>query len=70
MRMTIALPILLLLPASVSAQIAPKSEPAGSETPIMVRIEPVGSGTYELERAREVPRCDFCARGDCHCGAR
>ncbi len=53
MRMTIALPILLLLPASVSAQIAPKSEPAGSEAPITVRIEPVVSGTFELERARE-----------------
>merc|ERR1712185_462237 len=26
------------------------------------------SSLAELERARVVPRCDFCARGDCHCG--
>lgn len=57
MRIPLALPSLFLtaltLPATLSAQIAPKSEPTAPPGPVNVRVEPRPSGDYELDRARE-----------------
>ncbi|MBO9527667.1 MAG: hypothetical protein J7517_16310 [Sphingobium yanoikuyae] len=57
MRIPLALPSLFLtalaLPAALSAQIAPKTEPTAAPGPVNVRVEPRPSGDYELDRARE-----------------
>ncbi len=57
MRIPLALPSLFLialaLPAPLSAQIAPKTEPTATPGPVNVRVEPRPSGDYELDRARE-----------------
>lgn len=57
MRIPLALPCLFLtalaLPATLSAQIAPRTEPTAPPGPVNVRVEPQPSGDYELDRARE-----------------
>ncbi len=57
MRIPLALPslfmIALALPATLPAQIAPKTEPTPTPGPVNVRVEPRPAGDYELDRARQ-----------------
>lgn len=55
MRIILAL-IILSLPAALSAQIAPRSEPNATPGPVNVRVEPSPVGDQELDRARDAIR--------------
>lgn len=49
-------PALLALPAALSAQIAPGSQPDRTRGPVDVRIEPPANSDYELQRSRDAIR--------------